>query len=306
MGLQLSDIIQSNLFWLYSILTPVGWLLFWCASLHFGLVFPHDVALSGRLRIKPRWIYLTAFLIFIILSGLEYLRTRSVLAWIGSWSKVGYLISLLYLGLMIALVIWSYKSTREPAARQKIQWAVFGAFVSGFGGLVLWNLPPLILGRPIISANMLGLIVSIFPITLAIAVLRHRLFDIDQIINRTLVYTLLTTILGLIYLGTVVMLQFVFRTLTGELNQLTLVFSTLTTIVLFTPLREQIQKTIDRHFYRRKYDAQLTIERFAVLVRDEVELEAIEKALLTVVDNTLQPKEAQLWLRKPASQTAIQ
>ena len=148
---------------------------------------------------------------------------------------------------------------------------------------------------------MLGVIVSIFPVTLAIAVLRHKLFDIDQIINRTVVYALLTTILGLIYFGTVVTLQYFFRTMTGERSQLTLVFSTLTTVVLFTPLRELVQKMIDRHFYRRKYNAQQTIERFAVLVRDEVELEAIEGALLSVVDNTLQPKQALLWLRKSAS-----
>ena len=132
LGLQLSDIIQGNYFWLYSILTPVGWLLFWSATLHFGLVFPDEVVRSVSRPGRWLWIYLSAFLLFFVLSGWEYLRTGSVLAWIGSWSQVGYVISIIYLGLMIGLVIWSYQRTREPAAAPKDPmgrvWGVYFGF----------------------------------------------------------------------------------------------------------------------------------------------------------------------------------
>ncbi len=297
LGLQLSDLIQGSIFWLYSILTPVSWLLFWCASLHFGLVFPQKVTFIEQHPGRLRWIYLGAFLFFFSLTGLEWLQTRSVLAWIGSWNRVGYLISFLYLAAMVVFILWSYRHSRVPGSREKIRWVVYGGLVSGLGGLLLWILPPLIFGKPLISVNLLGVMASIFPITMAIAVWRHHLFDIDQLINRTLVYTLLTVILGLIYFGMLILLQMIFRNLAGEQDQITLVISTLSTVMLFTPLRDWLQRTIDRRFYRRKYDAQKTIERFAYLVRDEVELEAIEKALMEVVDNTLQPKQAALWMR---------
>ncbi len=135
------------------------------------------------------------------------------------------------------------------------------------------------------------------PISLAIAILRYRLFDIDVIIRRTLVYSLLSATLALIYLGSVVVLQRLLAPLAGESNQVAVVASTLALVTLFQPLRRRIQATIDRRFYRRKYDAARTLEAFNARVRDQVELSALTDDVLDVVQDTLQPAHVSLWLR---------
>jgi hypothetical protein len=136
-------------------------------------------------------------------------------------------------------------------------------------------------------------------VAVGIAILRYRLYDIDIIINRTLVYGSLTATLVLIYFGSVVGLQYILRTLTGQESQLAIVVSTLAIAALFNPLHRRIQSSIDRLFYRRKYDAAKTLEEFSAKLRDETDLEALNSDLLRVVQNTMQPEHITLWLREP-------
>jgi hypothetical protein len=136
-------------------------------------------------------------------------------------------------------------------------------------------------------------------VAVGIAILRYRLYDIDLIINRTLVYGSLTATLVLFYFGSVVGLQYILRTLTGQESQLAIVVSTLAIAALFNPLHRRIQASIDRLFYRRKYDAAKTLEEFSAKLRDETDLEALNSDLLRVVQNTMQPEHITLWLRKP-------
>ncbi len=137
------------------------------------------------------------------------------------------------------------------------------------------------------------------PLAVGIAVLKYRLYDIDRIINRTLVYGLLTVILAGVYFGGVTATQALFRTLTGqeELPQLVIVASTLVIAALFNPLRRRIQGFIDRRFYRRKYDARKTLETFSATLRDETNLDALSDDLVGVVRETMQPAHVSLWLR---------
>jgi hypothetical protein len=128
------------------------------------------------------------------------------------------------------------------------------------------------------------------------AVLRYRLYHIDTIINRALVYGVLTISLVLVYVGGVVSLQYVFRTLTGGGSQLAVVASTLAIAALFNPLRRRVQNLIDRRLYRRKYDAQKTLSAFSKTLREETDLEALNAELLSVVGATMLPKHASLWL----------
>jgi hypothetical protein len=126
---------------------------------------------------------------------------------------------------------------------------------------------------------------------------RYRLYEIDTLINRTLVYGSLTAILVAIYFGAVVLLQRLFVALTGEKSTLAVVVSTLVIAALFTPLRHRIQGFIDRRFYRRKYDARKTLDVFSAKLRDETDLDALSEDLLGVVRETMQPAHVGLWLR---------
>ena len=135
------------------------------------------------------------------------------------------------------------------------------------------------------------------PVAVDFAVLRYRLYNIDLLINRTLVYGTLTVSLAAVYVGGVVLLQGAFRALTGQQSQLAIVASTLVVAALFNPLRRRIQAFIDRRFYRRKYDAAKTLEAFSAKLRDETDLDALNAELVGVVRETMQPAHVSLWLR---------
>ena len=136
---------------------------------------------------------------------------------------------------------------------------------------------------------------------MGIAILRYRLYEIDLIINRTLVYGLLTATLVLFYFGSVTALQYLFSLLAGQDNTLAIVATTLAIAALFMPLRRRIQSFIDRRFYRRKYDAAKTLEEFGTKLRDETDLEKLCEDLAEVVDETMQPSHISLWLRPISS-----
>ena len=152
-------------------------------------------------------------------------------------------------------------------------------------------------------ARYVGLIAALvcFPISIGIAIVRYRLYEIDTLINRTLVYALLTAILAAVYFGDVVLFQRLFVALTGEKSTLAVVASTLLIAALFNPLRRRIQSFIDRGFYRRKYDAAKTLEVFSAKLRDETDLDALSDDLVGVVRETMQPAHVSLWLRPSSS-----
>jgi hypothetical protein len=175
--------------------------------------------------------------------------------------------------------------------RQQLKWFVYAV------ALFALVFPPSVLtlgdGRLIVA------LLPLVPAAAGIAILRYRLYDIDVVINRTLVYGALTVMLGAVYFGGVVATQRIFRALTGqeEQPQLAIVVSTLVIAALFNPLRRRIQGFIDRRFYRRKYDARKTLETFSARLRDETDLEALSEDLVGVARSTFQPEHASLWLR---------
>jgi hypothetical protein len=160
--------------------------------------------------------------------------------------------------------------------------------VSDLGTQTLWGA---------LLEDVMLLSFAAIPVAIGFAVLRYRLYDIDAIINRTLVYGSLTVMLVGIYLGAVISLQYAFRAVTGQENQLAVVASTLTIAALFNPLRRRVHELVDRRFYRRKYDAAKTLEAFAVKLRDETDLEALNDELVEVARETMQPTHVSLWLR---------
>jgi hypothetical protein len=141
-------------------------------------------------------------------------------------------------------------------------------------------------------------LITLIPLSIGVAILRSGLYEIDIIINRTLVYGPLTAMLVALYFGGIVLLQRVFVALTGEKSTLAVVASTLLIAALFSPLRRGTQSFIDRRFYRNKYDARKTLESFSTKLRDETDLEALNEELVGVVRETMQPAHVSLWLRE--------
>jgi hypothetical protein len=231
------------------------------------------------------------------------------------------LIPLCMLASALSLVLRYRRSGGEE--REQIKWLAFSASITGVvylaimsGGVINWLISwpetPSDLGTQTWWGALLEDVMLLsfcgIPVAIGFAILKYRLYDIDILINRALVYGTLTAMLALVYLGGVAMTQAIFRTLTSQENQpqLAVVISTLAIAALFNPLRRRIQAFIDRRFYRRKYDARKTLETFSLRLRDETDLEALNNDLVGVVRETMQPAHVSLWLRSDAGQQRVQ
>jgi hypothetical protein len=183
--------------------------------------------------------------------------------------------------------------------RQQIKWPAYTVMMAASGSVLTYTVSEAIGARWLELAGFVVFIAALvgFPTSIGVAILRYRLYDIDRIINRSLVYGLLTAILAALYFGGIVLLQRVFVFLTGEQSTLAIVASTLLIAALFNPLRRRIQSFIDRRFYRSKYDAAKTLEAFSSKLRDETDLDALSDDLVGAVRETMQPVHVSLWLR---------
>jgi MFS family permease len=208
--------------------------------------------------------------------------------------------------LMLVAVVSLFVRLRRAGdlERQQIKWFVY-ATVLAIGGAVLAYPVSEAIGSA--SLEWIGFVLLVAgvmatPISIGMAIMRYRLYEIDLLINRTLVYGSLTVVLALVYFGGVATTQAIFRTITGreEQSQLAIVVSTLLIAALFAPLRRRIQGFIDRRFYRQKYDARKTLEAFSFTLREETDLNALCDNLIEVTGETMQPAHVSLWLRPAA------
>jgi hypothetical protein len=229
--------------------------------------------------------------------------------WVQSVGSACFLLLALCILASALSLIWRYRHS-DTEARQQIKWLAFAASFVGvtylsalIGGIFFVPEYLFTEGKtPIWISLIFNLVLISFagiPTAIGFAILKYRLYDIDIIINRALVYGSLTATLVAVYFGGVVATQAVFRTLTGQEQQpqLAIVISTLAIAALFGPLRRRIQNVIDRRFYRRKYDAARILADFGTRLRDEVELQTLNEDLLDVVRETVQPAHVSLWLR---------
>jgi hypothetical protein len=323
----------SNLLWafaskyaIYALLTREGslpgaeimaWLgMGWIATLSWGLMATFLLLLfpTGKL-VSPRWrpvAWLTAIALTLaivvqaIAPGPMTEETPAITNPIGieSAAVIIPVVENVGMPLLMAAVLASaaslvvrYRRSRGDE-RQQLKWFAYSAALLAISILLglMSNFMPVLEFGPYGSALQILGVCSI-PIAVAIAILRYRLYDIDILINRTLVYGLLTATLVAVYFGGIVLLQRLFVALTGEKSTLAVVASTLVIAAVFNPLRSRVQAFVDRRFYRRKYDARKTLETFSAKLRQETDLEALNEELVGVVAETLQPAHVGLWLR---------
>jgi len=251
-------------------------------------------------RFVPRW---TRWLLPCwVVAGMVYLFFRDV-------SFAGQVYDLVWHAALVLIVVaqfYRYRSAYSPLQRQQGKWILFGGSVAVI--IIVGLIVPLYLFPSLEQAGSfyqlaIGpayIVLSlIFPLCLGLAILRFRLYDIDLIIHRTLVYSTLTVLLAAVYFGLVFAMQFLLRGLISQTSGVAIVVSTLAIAALFQPLRHRIQSLIDRRFYRRKYDAARTLATFSATIRDEVDLNQLRERLLAVVEETMQPAHVSLWLCPP-------
>lgn len=215
------------------------------------------------------------------------------------------------LGLVVSALIaqvYRYRFVSTPAQRQQAKWVVFGTATAILGFVIIISLVQIFSWTQspdgyqfLIGDTLIYLVQALIPISIGLAILRTKLWDIDIVINRTLVYGMLTVILALIYFGLVFGCQLLAGGLAGDAahSPLIIVGSTLVIAALFQPLRNHIQQLIDRRFYRHRYDAAHILSDFSAALRNEVDLNQLSDHLVTVVEETMQPAHVSLWLRKP-------
>jgi hypothetical protein len=256
------------------------------------------------LYLFPTGIFVPRFTRFLavvpyILFGVSYF-------FLDNWESIGVFILIGYAVGGLASQIYRYRKVSTPTERQQTKWVVF-AFGVFIGALVAQTtlLIPLAgsIGSPTrfwyeFLGNGVILPQTLIPLATGISILRYRLFDIDVIIRKTLVYTVLSGLLVLVYFGMVVLLQSLFNSVSGQQSPVAIVISTLFIAALFAPLRRRIQDVIDRRFYRQKYDAQQVLAQFAITARDETDMEALTAELVRVVQETMQPDKVGLWLKE--------
>lgn len=264
------------------------------------MLFPHG-HLPSRRRLLVAWLgtgsTILATIVWILLPGplSEFPEIRNPFGIEGAGDTLWLLFVVALFGLFVAAVAAAVSLVQRfrrstGTERQQIKWFAYATV------LLVALMPTSSLSLPwslLVIAGLLGI-----PIAAGVAILRYRLYDIDLLINRTLVYGALTATLALIYWGGIVGLQALLRPVTGPGNDLAIVITTLSIAALSLPLRHRIQGFIDRRFYRHKYNAAKTLAAFSQTARDEVELSRLGGRLVEVVEQTMQPKHVSLWLRR--------
>ena len=268
-------------------------------------IFPIWLYLFPDGRAVPRWVrwpigvLMGVFALFMVIALLDTAGLLPPAIWqavVAMNERTSFVLVLVLPGLILALgsQIYRYRRVSGPVERQQTKWFLFGLalFIASFP---LSELGPL----RRLDAISGSLTLMIIPLSIGVALLRYRLWDVDVVVRRTVGYAILTGLLLMVYFGSIVVLQRLLAPLTGD-STLATILSTLLIAALFLPLRRRIQDLIDRRFYRRKYDAAKVLEGFAATARDETDLEKLTAELLRVIQETMEPESVSVWLKPTA------
>jgi hypothetical protein len=280
----------SGLFVAYLLLNSL-WLFMFAMIIHFMLVFPvrkWPVTRSPKFTLAILYSIPTLSTALQLISGQIAIYNAALLGMV-----------ILVIITILSTTVHNLLTFKDSVARAQVRWVVLGISTPILTALVAFGLQSIFPSSDYHSFSWVWNIASLLlPICFGIAITRYRLFDIDVIIRRTLVYSLLTVLLGLVYYGLVTLLQASLAGITRQQSPLAIVISTLVIAALFNPLRVRIQNWIDRRFYRSRYNAAEALDRFSQNLRHEVDLPAIERELIDVVSKTIQPEAVSLWTRK--------
>lgn len=266
----------------------------------FGLLFPDG-------RFVPRWTRWVAA-VWVLLIAHDTFMPHALVDESQAPVAVQALLPILLFGTVLGAQMYRYRNVSTWEERQQVKWVLYGLGVSLLGMISLnigYALAPGA-GTPgslydLSAYTAFPLVNTAIPIAIAVAMLRSRLWDVDRVINRTLVYGSLTLSLAAIYIGGVVGLQALFRTVTGQSSDLAIAIVTLAIAALFNPWRHRLQLFIDQRFYRRKYDAARILAAVSTQLRDDVDLDRLSADIAGAVHETLQPAHLALWLRQEAT-----
>jgi hypothetical protein len=276
-----------------------------CLSFLFVALFLLVFSLFPTGQFVPRWmrwiiiVFLTLQIPFTFFPAVAALQFSAV--------SLGFLVSPVgELAILVVVQLYRYRRVSSPLERQQTKWVVFG-FAVPITFIVIGIVPYLIFPQLAVPGSLYlpayaavqDFLFLLIPLSFGFAMLRSRLWEIDVLINRTLVYGALTVILTGVYIGLVIGLQALLRGFISQDNGVAIVLSTVAIYALFQPLRQSIQRSIDRRFYRSKYDAAKTLAAFSATLRNEVDLDQLREQLLAVVQETMQPTQVSLWLRPP-------
>jgi hypothetical protein len=294
--LSVGDIVTGYGFWLGRLLVAGMAVLFYPALVHFALLYPRP---SNTVRRHP-WIipalYLGAIVIYFAIISYFWAEAPSILEGLGASSRAVSVISAVYLLAALAIIILQYRRTEPGPDRQRAKWALFGGSIAVVSGLTIGVLGPLVVGQTWIDVNIYGLTLLAFPISMAIAMWRYHLFDVDFIIRKTFFYFVVTAILVVAYIAAIIFFEAFFRQFTRQNSRPAVALATAIIMLIFNPVRRRVQRAVDRIFYRTNYDAAQMLTHFAATARDEADLPKLLGEIEQVITSSLQPASIQIWL----------
>ncbi len=291
-----------------SVATPPGWqvplmvLTFVAGSVYilFGLLFPDG-------RFVPRWTRWVA-LVWVLLVAFQTFAPSSIVDATQGLAFLEVLVPVVLIATVLGAQVYRYRRVSGWEQRQQMKWVLYGVGVSVIG-MILLNIGYAVVpgaGKSgslydLSAFTLFPLVNTAIPLSIAVAMLRSRLWDVDRVINRTLVYGSLTVSLAALYIGGVVGLEALARAVTGQSSDLAIAVATLAVAALFNPWRKRVQSFIDRRFYRRKYDASRILAAFNATLRDDVDLDHLSIDIAEVVHETVNPAHLSLWIRPEAT-----